>query len=135
MADVMTPEQRSRCMSRIRGKDTKSELILRRALWSQGLRYRLKSKLPGKPDIVFPGARVVVFVDGCFWHGCPEHATAPKTNRKFWSKKLKANKDRDLRVTHELEEMGWTVLRFWEHEVKQDVGAVVSIIQSHINTQ
>lgn len=85
--DVMTPEQRSRCMSHVRGKDTKPELLLRRALWKKGLRYRLFNKLPGRPDILFIRKRVAIFVDGCFWHGCPEHGTQPRSNADFWKKK------------------------------------------------
>jgi len=104
-------------MSRIRGRDTKPELVLRKAVWAQGARYRLASALPGKPDLIFPGRRIAVFVDGCFWHGCPDHGTMPKTNREFWETKLSRNKERDLQVTDQLRKMGWTVLRSWEHEV------------------
>lgn len=113
-------------MSRIRGKDTGPELILRRGLWAQGLRYRLVNKLPGRPDVVFPGAKVAVFVDGCFWHGCPLHAVRPKANAEFWKNKLDANIARDARVTGELEAMGWTVLRFWEHEINEALSGVVA---------
>lgn len=130
MADVMSPKQRSRCMSRIKGKDTKPELVLRRALWAQGLRYRLNYKLPGRPDIVFIGARVVVFVDGCFWHGCPIHSVQPKSNVEFWKSKLSGNKERDLLVSSRLEAMGWRVLRFWEHEISEELGAVVQRVSN-----
>lgn len=129
MADVMTPEQRSRCMSRIKGKDTKPELRLRKALWAKGLRYRLSYKLPGKPDIVFVGPRVAVFVDGCFWHGCPEHATKPKERADFWEAKLKRNIERDAEVNAELKDRGWTVLRFWEHEIDQSLERVVERVR------
>lgn len=128
MVDVLTPEQRRRCMSRIKGSDTKPELALRRALWASGLRYRLKTKLPGKPDIVFPSAKVAVFVDGCFWHGCHEHSVKPKTNADFWSSKLATNKERDVRVNTELKTLGWVVLRFWEHEIKNDLDSVAERI-------
>lgn len=126
--DVMTPQQRSRCMSRIRGRDTKPELALRKAVWARGRRYRLSYPIPGKPDLVFPGQRVAVFVDGCFWHGCPEHGTLPKTNREFWTSKLNQNKERDVRVTMQLRKMGWKVLRYWEHEVSTNLDDVADTI-------
>ena len=117
----MTREQRSRCMSRIRNKDTGPELVLRQALWRRGLRYRLHSKLPGKPDIVFKGRQVAVFVDGCFWHGCPLHGVKPKQNDAFWSDKLTKNRMRDEKVNSDLQALGWTVVRVWEHEIRDDV--------------
>lgn len=118
--DVLTPWQRSHCMSRIRGANTRPEIALRKALWSAGLRYRLHHKIPGRPDIVFTKARVAVFCDGCFWHGCPEHGAKPKTNHLFWSTKLAKNKARDERVVAALRAEGWTVMRFWEHEIEED---------------
>ena len=115
MADVLTKEQRSRCMSAIRGKDTKPEILLRKVLWHKGYRYRLKNRLPGRPDIVFPTERVAVFVDGCFWHGCPEHYQKPATNAAFWREKIRKNRQRDTEVSALLKSEGWKVLRFWEH--------------------
>ncbi len=126
MADIMTPEQRSRLMSRVRGRDTGLEMKLRKALWATGARYRLNLRLPGRPDICFPGAHVAVFVDGCFWHGCPVHGTWPATNPTFWRNKIENNIRRDRKVDSELRDSGWTVLRFWEHEVKADIPVVVS---------
>jgi len=109
---------RSEVMQRITGADTKPEIALRKALWAVGLRYRLKSRVQGcRPDLVFPGPRLVIFVDGCFWHGCPEHYTMPRTRSGFWSEKLRANVERDRRQTIKLEEAGWRVLRVWEHEL------------------
>src|SRR3990167_909880 len=93
--DVLNPEQRSYCMSRIKGKNTKPEVALRKALWGLGFRYRIKSRLPGKPDIVFPALKVAIFVDGCFWHKCPEHYISPKTRVDFWEKKISGNVERD----------------------------------------
>jgi DNA mismatch endonuclease (patch repair protein) len=111
-------------MRRIRRRDTAPELELRRALWGRGLRYRLDYKTPaGRCDIAFPGKRVAVFVDGCFWHGCPEHYVRPRSQEGFWAAKLRGNVDRDRRQTLELERREWTVLRFWEHEVRTDTGA------------
>lgn len=115
-------------MSRNRGKDTKPEVALRKALWAQGFRYRIASSLRGKPDVVFHAHRVAVFVDGCYWHRCPEHGTEPKTNAAFWKAKLDGNVERDKRVTAELRSAGWTVLRIWEHEVKRDMSGAVSRI-------
>ena len=132
MADVMTPEQRSRCMSRIRGADTGPELRLRRALWAADLRYRIKPKPSGKPDLFFPGEKVAVFVDGCFWHGCPEHGVWPKTNAEFWKGKIERTMERDREVTTKLDSDGWVVLRFWEHDVNGDVDGVVDGIARFI---
>lgn len=125
MVDSLTPAQRKHCMSRVRGKNTGPEILLRKALWRSGLRYRLNSKLPGKPDLVFVAPRVIVFVDGCFWHGCPIHGTKPQTNRAFWEKKLKRNIERDREVDLELASHGWKVLRFWTHEIKGDLDMVI----------
>jgi len=105
-------------MSRIRGENTKPELMLRKALRAAGMRYRLKNKLPGRPDIIFPGKRVAVFVDGCFWHRCPEHFQAPLRNALFWDDKISRNEKRDRKVDEQLSAMGWRILRIWEHEVR-----------------
>ncbi len=124
--DVMTPAQRSRCMSNIRGSDTGPELRFRRLLWKQGLRYRLGyKKIPGKPDIVLVSARIAIFIDGCFWHSCPLHATKPKANSSFWKTKLKNNIERDRLVNSGLRENGWRVIRLWEHEIENDLQSAV----------
>ena len=86
--------------------------------------YRLNYPVVGKPDVAFPGARVAVFIDGCFWHGCPDHGAEPKTNAQFWSEKLGRNRQRDAEVGECLARDGWRVLRFWEHEVEGNVGLV-----------
>lgn len=120
MVDSLTPAQRSERMSRIRGKDSKPELALRWVLHRKGLRYRLHSKdLPGKPDLVFPRHKAVVFVHGCFWHrhaGC-KIATTPKSNTPFWVDKFEKNMARDSRVGAELERLGWRVFVIWECEL------------------
>ncbi|UNX55081.1 very short patch repair endonuclease [Georgenia sp. TF02-10] len=107
-------------MSVARRRDTAPEVALRRVLHRAGLRYRVTYPVPGNRrrtiDIAFPRARVAVFVDGCFWHGCPEHGTRPAANRSWWQAKLTANRDRDADTTALLVAQGWTVLRFWEHE-------------------
>lgn len=134
MADQLTSEQRSRLMSRVRHSGTAPEMRLRKALWSAGLRYRVKNRLPGHPDIVFNGARVAIFVDGCFWHGCPDHGTWPKTNQVFWKAKINRNMERDKEVDKKLRKEGWSVLRFWEHEVKNDLGQCVTRIKDEVDS-
>ena len=103
-----------------RGRDTGPELAVRRLLHARGLRYRVDHPLPfdrrRRADVVFTRARVAVFVDGCFWHGCPEHRSAPRSNSAFWSAKMERNRARDADTTERLEALGWSVLRFWEHE-------------------
>ena len=105
-------------MARIRGRNTSPEVALRALLWREGLRYRLNLRIgESRPDVVFPRSRVAVFIDGCFWHGCPDHYVRPRSRETFWADKLKANVVRDRAQTIQLEEQGWTILRFWEHEV------------------
>lgn len=104
-----------------RGRDTKPELAVRRELWRRGLRYRVDRPLdlPGvrrRADAVFVGQRVAVFVDGCYWHVCPEHGTQPRTNAAYWSTKLARNVERDRQTDHLAAVAGWTVIRVWEHE-------------------
>ena len=114
-------QTRSYNMSRIKGKETKPEEIVRKFLFSKGFRYRKNdSKLPGKPDIVLPKYRTVIFVNGCFWHmheGC-RYFVWPKHNAEFWKKKIRDNAERDKRATNKLEEQGWKVLTVWECELK-----------------
>ena len=114
-----TPEA-SRRMAKIRQKGTAAEVALRRELYRSGLRYRVDFVVVRKPrrvaDIAFPRLRIAIFVDGCFWHGCPQHVTWPKKNAEFWRQKIEANRARDADTNSRLHEMGWTVLRFWEHE-------------------
>lgn len=122
MADVVDKATRSRMMSGIRGKNTKPELLVRTYLHARGFRYKLHtSNLPGKPDLVFPKYRTVLFVHGCFWHGhqhC-KYAANPKTNSDFWIKKLSANRDRDLKNESLLQTLGWHVLTIWECEIDE----------------
>ena len=116
----MTPEQRSKCMSHNRAKNTGPELKLRLALWRLGFRYRVNDKrLPGSPDIVLPKYRTVIFVHGCFWHGhkgCKFY-TIPKTNTEFWTAKVARNQERDQEVWRQLEAKGWFVVIVWECEL------------------
>lgn len=121
MADVMTPEQRSRCMAAIKGKDTKPELIVRKYLFSRGLRFRVQvRKLPGNPDIVLPKYKTVIFVNGCFWHGhegC-KYFRLPKSNVDFWKEKIERNIERDKESIQALLDLGWKVIRVWECELR-----------------
>lgn len=120
-------------MSLIRGNNTVPEQLVRSALWRLGFRFRLKSRLPGRPDIVFPRERIAVFVDGCFWHRCPDHYSRPATNARSWEKKITGNVRRDRAVDEKLTADDWEVLRFWEHEVKADPAHVASRIAEQIN--
>ena len=118
----MTPEQRFKCMSHNRAKNTGPELSLRHALWRQGFRYRINDKrLPGRPDIVLPKYRTVIFVHGCFWHGHKDckYYTVPKTNTAFWMAKVARNQERDQEVWRKLEAKGWSVIIVWECELKK----------------
>jgi DNA mismatch endonuclease, patch repair protein len=124
-------EEASRRMKKVRRTGTSGEMELRRALHARGLRYRVDAPvLPDKRrrvDIAFPSARVAVFVDGCFWHGCPDHATWPTNNADFWRQKIETNQRRDRDTDAQLREAGWQVLRVWEHENPEPVA-------SHIET-
>ena len=117
-------------MSRQRSKDTGAELAVRRLLHAAGLRYRVEYPVPGmarrRIDVAFTRTRVAVLIDGCFWHGCPEHATRPKANAEWWREKLDRNMARDRETTEHLIARGWTVLRFWEHESPDTVAARVA---------
>lgn len=122
-------------MARIRGRDTAPELRLRKALWHRGLRYRKCLRVSGvRPDIVFSRRRLAIFVDGCFWHGCPIHYVRPRSRSEFWSEKLRQNTLRDRRQTERLLSEGWTVLRFWEHEITGDLAGIVQKVESAIFT-
>ena len=118
---MMTPEQRHKCMARIRSKNTKPEIMVRKYLFARGFRYRKNvRRLPGTPDIVLRKYRTVIFVNGCFWHGhegC-RYSHLPKSNVEFWRNKIERNKKRDLRERVELRRMGWHVIQVWECQLK-----------------
>jgi DNA mismatch endonuclease (patch repair protein) len=132
MPDVFTKAKRSEVMSRIRGHGNKeTELALMNLLRSYHIiGWRRHQPVFGKPDFVFPAVKVAVFVDGCFWHCCPQHATRPATRRAFWLKKLGNNKARDRRVTRELRRRGWRVLRIWEHELKKPTRCLARVVRA-----
>ena len=113
-------------MARVGSTDTGPELRLRRALWRSGRRYRVNHRIAGvRADVVFTRQRLAIFVDGCFWHGCPEHYHPPRSNLGFWAAKLRENVDRDRRQHATLRSEAWTALRFWEHEVAEDLDSVL----------
>jgi DNA mismatch endonuclease (patch repair protein) len=129
MVDFLTPAERSARMSRIKGRDTRPEKILRRVLYSLGLRYRLnRQDLPGKPDLVFSKYKAVVFVHGCFWHrhvGC-NISTTPKSNSSFWLDKFDRNVARDIKVVEALTCLGWRVFVVWECELGSEKKALLT---------
>ena len=136
--DWLTPAQRSRNMSAIRSRGNRTtEKALRFRLVRAGVRgWTLHGvELPGKPDFVFEKHRVVVFVDGCYWHGCPKCYRPPTTNESYWSQKLIRNTSRDQAVTRQLRRAGWTVVRFWEHESKKNARLVVEKIKKLLGSR
>ena len=126
--DKISKEVRSHNMSKIKSKNTKPEILLRKLLWANGLRYRIHYKLSGSPDIVFVSNRLAVFVDGCFWHKCPKCYVEPKSNTAFWKEKARKNRERDKRNERALKKSGWGVLRVWEHEIKKNPSKTVQKI-------
>ena len=123
MTDVHSSERRSFNMSRIKGKDTKPELLVRKFLFSHGLRYRIhEKKLPGKPDLVFPKYQTVIFIHGCFWHGHKDckYAVVPKTRTEWWVNKIEKNKLNDKKNASLLQDMGYRLLHVWECDLKPE---------------
>jgi DNA mismatch endonuclease (patch repair protein) len=132
MPDKLTREQRSALMARVRTRNTAPEVALRRALYAAGIRgWRLHRPLPGKPDLVFTKVHLCVFVDGAFWHGHPDYYHGQ--SGPFWDKKIAGNRARDERVNRELEDLGWTVLRLWDFEIKRDLLGCVDRILAALN--
>ena len=135
MADRLTPEQRKRAMSSVRSKDTGIEVSVRKAVFARGLRFRKNVKgLPGTPDIVFPGPKVAVFVDGDFWHGWRFPAWRHKL-KPYWIEKIANNRRRDRRNFAKLRRRGWLVLRIWGHEVDSDVERVADRIERSVRAR
>ena len=134
MSDVFTKAKRSEVMSRIRGRGNKDTEVALAKLFRRNkiIGWRRNQKIFGKPDFVFPKLKLTVFVDGCFWHGCPWHETNPKNNRAFWRLKFSANKKRDGVVNRTLRRTGWRVVRIWEHELakKNEVRLVRRILRA-----
>ncbi|GKT14973.1 very short patch repair endonuclease [Acidovorax sp. SUPP2522] len=134
---VPTSSDTSRRMAKVRQKGTDAELALRREMYRLGLRYRIDFQVLKQPrrvaDVAFPGRKIAVFVDGCFWHGCPQHATWPKNNADFWRQKIEANRRRDVDTTARLEANGWTVLRFWSHESPNEAAKAVARVVAQVD--
>lgn len=140
--DILSKKKRSECMSKIRSKNTKPELALRKALFARGFRYRVNdTKLPGKPDIVLPKYKTIIFLHGCFWHRHEEckYAYTPKTNTKFWINKITCNTERDKVHLQKLTALGWHVLTVWEceirHEYKHDITPLIDRVVDTIIAQ
>ena len=134
--DVLTKEQRTKNMKAIKGKDTKIEIRLRKAIWNKGYRYRKNyNKLIGKPDIVLPKYKIVIFCDSEFWHGknWEEKKYSIKTNSEFWIKKIEGNIKRDKEVTKKLQDDGWIVLRFWGDDILKNLESCVERIEKNIS--
>jgi DNA mismatch endonuclease (patch repair protein) len=129
--DAPTPNRETirKVMQGNRGRDTKPELAVRRLVHARGLRYRVNARvepdLRRTADLLFARRRIAVFVDGCYWHGCPEHFQPPKSNTEFWTSKIDRNRDRDAQTNDVLRRRGWTVLRFWTHEPATAVADVI----------
>ena len=129
MIDVFSKSQRSYNMSRVKCRDTKPEIKLRKELHRHGLKgYRTRSNLYGKPDIIFTKYKLAIFVDGCFWHKCPVCFKRPSTRTDFWDKKIEKNTLRDKEVNKKLASDGWKILRFWEHEINKNINNVIKKI-------
>ncbi len=131
---TFTPEIRKKCMQSNKSKDTKPELMLRKSLREHGLGgYRLHWDAPGKPDVCYPGKKVAIFVNGCYWHRCPLcNPPVPQSNELFWKKKFERNVQRDKENEEDLKSMGWTVLTVWECEIKKELDNVISRIEQSL---
>lgn len=131
MADTLSPKERSRLMARIRSRDTKPEMYVRKSVWREGFRYRLHPRtLPGKPDLSLAQYKVAIFVHGCFWHqhGCAK-TSRPSSNREFWNRKLDGNVARDARNRAALQALGWTVLTVWECSLEEGTANALGVLK------
>lgn len=135
MTDVLSKEQRHKCMSHIRDKNTRPEMLVRKYLFSLGFRYRINvNTLPGTPDLVLRKYNVAIFINGCFWHGhvgC-KYANLPKTNQLFWKQKIETNKKRDIEKQCQLRNLGWNIIQIWECELKPK--SRIQTLEKLINT-
>jgi DNA mismatch endonuclease (patch repair protein) len=121
MTDIFDKKKRSEIMSKVKNKDSKIEVEFRKALWKEGFRYRKNAtNYFGKPDLVLPKYKTVIFIDSCFWHGCPEHCKLPSSNKDFWKKKIERSKERDQEVNEYYKSINWNIFRIWEHNLKND---------------
>jgi DNA mismatch endonuclease (patch repair protein) len=136
--DRVDQETRSRVMASVRSRGNRSTEQRLRALLEEskleGWELNL-TDVPGKPDVVFARHKIAIFVDGCFWHGCPQHLRMPASNQEYWTKKIERNKRRDQQVNALLQDEGWRVLRFWEHDIKENLPGVLEIITNALAEQ
>ncbi|WP_339192788.1 very short patch repair endonuclease [Paenibacillus sp. FSL W8-1287] len=134
MVDKLSPSDRSKNMSKIKGSHTKLEDMVTKELWARGFRFRKNvRKLEGKPDIAIKKYKIVIFIDSCFWHFCDIHGHIPKSKIDFWTTKLERNKQRDVEVTSHYLSKNWNILRVWEHELKNDFENTILKISDFIN--
>ena len=137
MADVLTPEERHKNMKNIRAKDTKIELMLRKALWEKGFRYRKNyTEIPGKPDVVLTKYKIAIFCDGEFFHGKDWELLKPRleksNNGEFWIKKISRNRERDEEINRQLEFLGWKVIRFWGTDIKKNLEGCIRVVEEAV---
>jgi DNA mismatch endonuclease (patch repair protein) len=124
--DKVSQEKRSEIMRAVKSRDSRIELEFRKALWKLGFRYRKNaSNYFGRPDIILQKHKTVIFIDSCFWHGCPEHLRMPSSRQDYWVKKIERNKSRDLEVNNYYRDSGWRALRLWEHDLIRDLEGAV----------
>lgn len=134
MTDKYTEEIRSKMMKAVKSKNTKLETLVTKELWQRGVRFRKNVKdILGKPDIAIKKYKLAIFIDSCFWHGCEKHCRMPKSNIEFWENKINRNRDRDKNITETLSKEGWKVLRFWEHDIKNNPSLCIDEIIQFIN--
>lgn len=128
MTDVLTPKQRSYCMSRIRGKWTKQEMKVHNWLKGHKIRHEMHPRIDGSPDIILKDSKTAMFINGCFWHKCPKCYIEPKSRKDFWLPKIQKNVERDRKNIKLLKKNGWEVLVFWEHDIKKNFDRAVEEI-------
>jgi DNA mismatch endonuclease, patch repair protein len=131
MTDNLTKEQRKKNMRAIKSQSALENRVTKE-LWRKGFRFRKNANLFGKPDISMKKYKIVIFIDSCFWHFCPIHANMPKSNKDYWEKKLKRNKERDIEVDQYYKDKGWNILRVWEHELKDHFFEAIEMIENYI---
>lgn len=130
----MSFNSKKNTMKYVKSKNTNLEMKVRKRLWKEGIRYKTNVKsLFGKPDIAFPNLKIVVFIDSCFWHGCPYHFRLPPKNPEFWEQKIRRNTERDNEITQHYVEENWIILRFWEHEINNNLDSVIATIIYYVN--
>ncbi|WP_261134881.1 very short patch repair endonuclease [Bacillus sp. Marseille-Q3570] len=134
MVDHLTKKQRSKNMKSVKSSGSKLENSITKALWGKGFRFRKNvNNLFGKPDIAIKKYKIVIFIDSCFWHGCPTHSTIPHKNHDFWKRKINGNIKRDNEVTKYYKDKGWNILRIWEHDIKRNQNKSINEIIEFIN--